>query len=151
NRSKRSVVVDMRNPEGQEIVAGLITASGDNAGICATNYLDADWLGYEKLRRQRADLIYLHIVGNRDGGIAVDYTVNSAVGLPFVTGNASPDHPVNHVLPVWDLLTGLFASTGLLAAERHRRLTGQGQQIRLPLSDVALSIVGALGFIAEAM
>jgi 2-methylfumaryl-CoA isomerase len=54
------------------------------------------------------------------------------------------------VLPSWDLVLGGLAATSLLAAERHRTLTGEGQLIRLALSDVAFATVGNLGRIAEA-
>jgi len=54
------------------------------------------------------------------------------------------------VLPAWDIATGSLAAIGLLAAERWRARTGEGQQIRLSLSDVAFAMVGNLGRIAEA-
>jgi 2-methylfumaryl-CoA isomerase len=57
---------------------------------------------------------------------------------------------LNHILPAWDLVTGQMAATGLLAAERHRARTGQGQHVKLALEDVALAVMGHLGFIAEA-
>ncbi len=65
-----------------------------------------------------------------------------------LTGPA--DAPVNHVLPAWDLVTGQMAALGLLAAERHRARTGAGQQVTLALEDVALAVMGHLGFIGEA-
>jgi 2-methylfumaryl-CoA isomerase len=80
----------------------------------------------------------------------VDYTVNCAVGVPQMTGPASlGDEPVNHVLPAWDLLAGAYGAFALLAAERYRRETGQGQEVRVPLSDLALASLGHLGQIAE--
>jgi 2-methylfumaryl-CoA isomerase len=78
--------------------------------------------------------------------------LNGAVGFPFITGPVhgdQPVNPVNHVLPAWDAITGVTAALGILAAERQRRLTGQGQCIRLPLADVAFAMVGNLGYIAE--
>lgn len=57
---------------------------------------------------------------------------------------------MNHVLPAWDLLTGYLVATGVVAAELHRARTGEGQLLRLSLADVALSIAGHLGLIAEA-
>src|SRR5262249_6832114 len=136
-------------------------------GIFLTNFPTSGWLGYDTLRQRRADLIMMNVTGNPDGSTAVDYTVNCAVGFPFITGPApSPlprapaggargkgegdgNPPVNHVLPAWDALTGVTAALGILAAERLRRCTGQGQYIRLPLTDVALALVGHLGYIAE--
>ncbi len=54
------------------------------------------------------------------------------------------------MLPAWDIATGSLAAVGLLAAERWRARTGEGQQVRLSLSDVAFAMVGNLGRIAEA-
>ena len=69
-------------------------------------------------------------------GPAVDYTVNAAVGIPDMTGPPTGG-PVNHVLPAWDLMAGAYGAMALLAAERLRRDTGQGQEIRLPLAQLA--------------
>jgi 2-methylfumaryl-CoA isomerase len=87
---------------------------------------------------------------DRHGGSAVDYTVNARVGVPYITGLGAADDAVNHVLPAWDVVTGQMAATGLLAAERHRRRKGAGQHVKLALEDVALAVMGHLGFIAEA-
>jgi 2-methylfumaryl-CoA isomerase len=57
---------------------------------------------------------------------------------------------VNHVLPAWDLITGQTIALGLLAAERQRSRSGAGQHIKLALEDVALAVMGHLGYIAEA-
>jgi 2-methylfumaryl-CoA isomerase len=152
NKGKRSIAVNTRSPEGREIVTALITAPGEGNGIFLTNFPTSGWLGYEALRQRRADLIMMNVTGNPDGSTAVDYTVNCAVGFPFITGlphGNSPVNPVNHVLPAWDALTGVTAALGVLAAERRRRLTGQGQYVRLPLADVALALVGHLGYLAE--
>ena len=54
------------------------------------------------------------------------------------------------MLPAWDLITGQMVAVGLLAAERHRRRTGQGQHVTLALEDVGLAVMQHLGFIAEA-
>ena len=71
------------------------------------------------------------------------------MGFPAATGPDGTHDPVNHVLPAWDMITGQMAVAGLLAAERHRRLTGEGQLVKLPLADVAMAAVGNLGKIAE--
>ena len=112
-------------------MAALITAPGPEAGIFLTNLQVGDWLSYETLSARRADLIMLRIIGNPDGTVAVDYTVNARMGWPYVTGPADLDEPVNNVLPGWDLTCGLTAAIGLLAAERHRSRTGEGQEVRL--------------------
>jgi len=104
-------------------------------------------LDFVTLRTARGDLIMLRLVGNRDGSAAVDYTVNAASGFPLITGHGGA--PVNHVLPAWDISAGLYLATGLLAAERHRRRTGEGQEVVMALSDVMLATVGNLGYIAD--
>jgi 2-methylfumaryl-CoA isomerase len=151
NKGKRSIAVDIRAPEGQEILTRLITAPGPDAGIFLTNFPARGWTAYETLRSHREDLIMVHLVGRRDGGSEVDYTVNPQTGLPFVTGPTDFHRPVNHLLPAWDCIAGQMAVVGLLAAERHRRLSGEGQLVRLALKDVALAMLGHLGKIAEVM
>jgi 2-methylfumaryl-CoA isomerase len=150
NKGKRSVAIDIASAQGRELAMALICASGDDAGMLLTNFPPRGWLDFEKLRARRADLIQLTIQGDRHGNSNVDYTVNARVGMPYVTGAEDGDGAVNHVLPAWDLITGQMAATGLLAAERHRRKTGLGQEIKLALEDVGLAMVGHLGFIAEA-
>jgi 2-methylfumaryl-CoA isomerase len=153
NKGKRSIAVNTREPEGQEVVANLITAPGEGNGIFLTNFPASGWLGYDALKKRRADLIMMNLFGNPDGSSAVDYTVNCAIGIPFATSpthGQKPVNPVNHVLPAWDAITGVTAAMAIVAAERHRRLTGEGQYVRLALSDVAMAMVGNLGLIAEA-
>ena len=149
NKGKRSFAVNLREAEGRELVAALITAPGAEAGIFLTNLQIRDWLSYQALSARRADLIMLQIVGNPDGTVAVDYTVNARTGWPFVTGPAALTEPINNVLPGWDLTCGLTATVGLLAAERHRARTGEGQHVRLSLADVAYHITGSLGYIGD--
>lgn len=150
NKSKRSVAIDINQPEGRELAQALITAPGDDAGILLTNFPPRGWLDFEALKARRADLIQLTIQGDHKGSSAVDYTVNPKVGIPYLTGPLGHQGAVNHVLPAWDLITGQMAAVGLLAAERHRRRTGAGQHIKLALEDVALAALGHLGLIAEA-
>jgi 2-methylfumaryl-CoA isomerase len=149
NKGKRSVAVDLRAPAGQELITALITAPGPDAGLFLTNFPAQGWLSYDTLASRRPDLVMVNITGNHDGTSAVDYTVNPATGFPWATGPVNLGVPFNHLLPAWDAITGTMAAAGLLAAERHRRRHGQGQLVRLALSDVALAMVGNLGKIAE--
>ena len=148
NKGKRSFAVDFRKPEGKELVTRLICADGEDAGIFLTNFPAKGWLSDTVLRARRQDLIYLNLTGDRHGGSALDYTVNSKVGLPFLSGDG--ESPVNNPFPAWDVIAGQHIALGLLAAERHRRINGQGQFIRLALADVALATMGPLGYLAEA-
>lgn len=150
NRGKRSVVLDLRREEGRELLLGLVSAPGPHAGILIDNAVGRSWLSYEALAQRRCDVIRVHIGGRSDGGPAVDYTVNAEVGVPDLTGPADTPTPVNHVLPAWDFITGMTATTGLLAALRHRDRTGEGAHIQLALEDVALAGVANLGWLTEA-
>jgi 2-methylfumaryl-CoA isomerase len=149
NKGKRSIAVDMRSRQGRELLTALITAPGDDAGLFLTNFPAAGWLSYDALASRRLDLVMVNIVGNPDGSSAVDYTINPATGFPWTTGPDVLSTPVNHLLPAWDVITGTLAATGLLAAERKRRIAGTGQFIRLALADVAMATVGHLGYLAE--
>lgn len=150
NKGKRSVQLDLRSPAGQELATALITAPGEEGGLFLTNFPARGWLDYEALQGGREDLIMVSINGNHDGTSAVDYTVNPATGFPWATGPRHLSVPFNHLLPAWDAITGTLAAGGLLAAERHRTRTGEGQLVRVALSDVAFAMVGNLGKIAEA-
>jgi 2-methylfumaryl-CoA isomerase len=144
NKGKRSVTLALNKPEGREIAAGLIAS----AGILLTNLPAAEgWMSYATLAARRPDLIMMRLTGTHDGGNAVDYTVNAAVGFPTATGE--DERPVNHVLPAWDIAAGLYLATGLLAAERKRSRTGQGGEVTLALSDVAYATAANLGYLAD--
>ncbi len=150
NKGKRSVAVDLRAPEGRELVAALATAPGSDGGIVVDNNAGRSWLAYESLAERRPDVIQVRIQGHADGRPAVDYTVNPEVGVPGITGPTDVAEPVNHVLPAWDLLTGMTAMTGLLAALHRRDRHGEGALLQIALADVALTSVANLGWLAEA-
>jgi len=150
NKGKRSIQVDLHSSEGRELVGALVGAPGAGGGIFLTNFPARGWLAYDGLRQRRTDLIMCALTGNPDGSSEVDYTVNPATGFPWATGPRDLAVPLNSVLPAWDAIMGGLAATGILAAERHRGRTGEGQFIRLALSDVAFAMVGNLGRIAEA-
>ena len=149
NKGKRSVMLNVREPEGRELAHALMTGPGDGGGIVLTNLPARGWLDYAGLKARRDDVIMLGITGNRDGSVALDYTVNAAAGFPQVTGPEEHGGPVNHVMPVWDVVAGLSAVNGILAAERQRRATGEGQFIGLALADTAFSTLSHLGYVAE--
>ncbi|MCP5149984.1 MAG: CoA transferase [Ectothiorhodospiraceae bacterium] len=149
NKGKRSVALDLRSAEGRELLLALATAPGASAGLVVTNFPVRSFLSYESLRARRADVVVARVQGDADGGNAVDYTVNCALGYPAITGPEGHDGPVNHVLPAWDLITGVQAALGLVVAHRHREATGEGQEVRVALSDVGFAVAGHLGQIAE--
>ncbi len=146
NRGKRSVAIDVRSERGRALVTDLISA----AGACLTNLPLGSWASHAELSVKRPDLIMVQLTGGPDGSAAVDYTVNAAVGFPWVTGPESWDGPVGHVLPAWDVGAGYLAALALVSADRHRLRTGEGQLVRLSLFDVAASVASHLGLLAEA-
>lgn len=150
NKSKRSMTIDIRSEEGRTLVRDLVAACPPRSAVVLTNAVGRRWLSFEALREVCPDLIHVQVEGRNDGSAAVDYTVNAEVGFPMVTGPAGLSDPVNHVLPAWDIACGLHAALGVSAAARRRELTGEGDQVRVALADVALAMAGNLGFLAEA-
>jgi 2-methylfumaryl-CoA isomerase len=90
-------------------------------------------------------------MGWADGSQGMDYTINSALGLPLMTGPQGDERPVNHVLAAWDLLTGAYCAFAMVSALLARHRDGQGREIRAPLSDIAAATMANLGFTAETM
>ncbi|TAK66424.1 MAG: 2-methylfumaryl-CoA isomerase [Betaproteobacteria bacterium] len=148
NKGKRSIAIDIRRPQGRELVRALATAPGVDAGVLLTN-ISTSWLAHESLATLRPDIVTCTIQGNGDGSTAVDYTVNCATGYPAITGGATPSAPVNHVLPAWDIACAYQAAFAVLAAVHRRRSSGQGAELRIALSDIAFSMLSHLGVTAE--
>src|SRR5204862_6327029 len=120
-------------------------------GIALTNLPPLPGLDYASLKAKRGDVILLRLIVIRVGSAAVDYTVIAESGFPMVTGptSAGGGAPVNNVLPAWDIAAGLYLATPLLAAERHRARTGEGQEVVAALADVMLAAVGHLGYVGD--
>ncbi len=148
NRGKRSVELDVRSAAGRTLLQRLICAPGEGPAVFLTNLGVDGELSYASLAKLRPDLIMVQLSGSPDGSNAVDYTVNCAAGFPGITGSGR-DGPVNHVLPAWDITAGQMLALAVLAAERHWRLTGQGQHVKLALSDVAMATAANLGYLAD--
>jgi 2-methylfumaryl-CoA isomerase len=149
NKGKRSVAIDLRRPEGRELVQALATAPGPDGGVLLTN-MGTPWIAHGVLAAKRADVITCTIEGSSDGRTALDYTVNCATGYPAVTGGGSVEHPVNHVLPAWDMACAYQAAFAIVAAVGRRQRTGEGAELRLALSDAAFTMLSHLGVLAEA-
>jgi 2-methylfumaryl-CoA isomerase len=149
NKGKRSVAIDLRRPEGRELVQALATAPGPDAGVLLTN-IGTPWLAHGLLAARRADVITCTIQGNADGSTALDYTVNCATGYPAITGGGSLQRPVNQVLPAWDIACAYQAAFAIAAAHGRRARSGEGAELKLALSDVAFTMLSHLGVLAEA-
>lgn len=150
NKAKQSVALDLGKPEGRALLTRLATAPG--TALFLTNFPAEGFLAHDRLAALRPDLITVRVMGRADGGPALDYTVNAAIGFPMMTGPANlGDAPVNHVLPAWDLMTGAYAAFAALAALRHREATGQGQEVRVPLADIGITAAANIGMLAESL
>ncbi len=149
NRGKQSAVVDLRRDEGRELVASMVVAGGSRGGVLLTNLGPSGPLAYTSLKLRRADVVCIEIQGFPDGRSAVDYTIAARTGVPLITGPEGHNGPVNSPLPSWDIATGLYAAFAAKEAFRRRRSTGEGARVRVALSDVALGLLSALGFVDE--
>lgn len=151
NKGKKSVVLDLSRAEGRELALAIATAPGESGGLFLTNFPATGFLSHRALSERRADIITVRVMGWADGAPGVDYTVNAATGVPMMTGPVDSAQPVNHVLPAWDLLGGAYAAFYMTSAVFRRRATGEGAEIRLPLSDIAATALGHLGSVAEVL
>lgn len=149
NKGKKSVAVDMKSPQGRELITRIITAPGPDAGLFLTNLRVRGWMDHETLTRYRDDLIMVTLMGDRHGRPQVDYTVNPALGIPEMTGPVGHKDPVANALPAWDLIAGNMCVSALLAAERDRLRGGGGQEVEIALKDVAAACLGHLGMIGD--
>jgi 2-methylfumaryl-CoA isomerase len=151
NKGKKSVAVNLATEAGREIVTRIVTAPGPDAGLFLTNLRVKGWLDHPTLSALRPDLVMVTLLGDRHGRPAVDYSVNPSIGFPDATGPEGSTEPVAHVLPAWDCIAGNMAVSALLAAERHRLRTGQGQEVVFSLKDAAAAMLGNLGIIGEVL
>lgn len=151
NKSKKSVALDLGRPEGREIAQRLAAAPGEDGGLFVTNFPVDGFLSYDKLKALRDDLICVRVMGWADGSQGMDYTINSAIGLPLMTGPIGDERPVNHVLAAWDLLTGAYCAFSMVSALIARMRGQGGREIRAPLSDIGAATMANLGFTAETM
>ncbi|BBX71318.1 CaiB/BaiF CoA transferase family protein [Mycolicibacterium psychrotolerans] len=142
NRNKRSVALDLADPDdlrrARELVSGAdIVVENFRAGT-----MEKLGLGYEDVRKIRPDVIYCSITGfGRTGGAALpgyDLLVQAVGGLMSVTGT-EPGDPTKVGVALVDVLAGLHALSGILAALAHRDRTGEGQRVDTDLMSVLLS------------
>jgi len=151
NKGKKSVAIDLSSPQGREIAQRLAAAPGEDGGLFVTNFPMDGFLSYETLKKLRDDLICVRVMGWADGSQGMDYTINSALGLPLMTGPVGDDAPVNHVLAAWDLLTGAYCAFAMVSALLARTRGQGGREIRAPLSDIGAATMANLGFTAETL
>jgi crotonobetainyl-CoA:carnitine CoA-transferase CaiB-like acyl-CoA transferase len=135
NRNKKSLALDLKKPEGREIALKLI----DSADAMTENFrpgaLDKLGFGYEVLSKRNPRLVYCTMKGFLSGPYenrpALDEVVQMMGGLAYMTG--LPDRPLRVGSSVNDIMGGMFAAIGILAALREREKTGKGQLVRSAL------------------
>lgn len=142
NRNKRSVALDLKDPEGLR----LATRLAQRADVLVENFkpggFDRLGLGYDALREQNPGLVYCSITGFGSGAgrdlPGYDLLVQAVGGLMSITGSR-PDEPVKVGVALVDVVTGLHAAVGILAALHHRTVTGEGQRVEVNLLSSLLS------------
>ena len=136
NRNKASIALDLGSPDGRMRARRLVAGADALVENFRPGVMDRLGLGYEELRAENPGLVYCSITGFGAGKGAelpgYDLLVQALGGLMSITGE--PDGPPQKVgVALVDVICGLFASTGILAALRHRDRTGEGQRVELNL------------------
>lgn len=159
NRNKRSVAVDIAHPRGQEVVAALAAKCDVVIENFKVSGLEAFGLDHATLRRANPRLVYCSITGfGQDGPYAhrpgYDFLIQGMGGLMSITGRADGepgDGPLKVGVALTDILTGLYATVGVLAALAHRDRTGEGQHIDVSLLDVQVASLAnqAMNYLAS--
>lgn len=145
NRNKKSIALDPSSAEGQAVARELAAKSD----VVIENYrtgVMARWgMDYESLAAIDPSIIYCSISGyGRDGEFSdragYDPVIQAESGMMSVTGEADGD-PMRMGVSLTDIVAGLFASQAILGALYHRRETGQGQCIDIPLYDTGAAML----------
>jgi crotonobetainyl-CoA:carnitine CoA-transferase CaiB-like acyl-CoA transferase len=142
NRNKRSAALDLRTPDG--LAAARLLAG--RADVVVENFrpgtMDRLGLGYERLKADNPGLVYCSVTGfGAEAGRDLpgyDLMVQAVGGLMSVTG-PEPGQPTKVGVALVDVITGLHAAVGILAALRHRDRTGHGQRVEVNLLSSLLS------------
>lgn len=153
NRNKRSITVDIAQPEGQALIRRLasqcdVFIENFKVGDMARYGLDAD-----SLRTLYPRLVYCSVTGFGQTGpyrerAGYDYAIQGMGGLMSVTGERDDlpgGGPQKVGVAVADLFTGMYATVAILAALRHRDATGEGQVIDMALLDTQVAMLANLG------
>ena len=143
NRNKRSVTVDFSRPEGVALIKRLLKHCDVMAHNMKVGGLEKVGLSYPDLKDEFPGLVYCHITGFGETGPyakrpGYDALAQAMGGIMSLTGD--PDgEPVRVGVGISDIMCGMYASTAILAALRHRDRTGQGQLIDLGLLDTTVA------------
>ena len=147
NRNKKSIAVDLSQPAGQDLVRQLALQSDVLIENFKVGSLSQYGLDYAQLSALNPRLIYCSITGFGQTGpyakrAGYDFLIQGMGGLMSITGQPEGEPgagPVKVGVALTDILTGLYASTSILAALQARQRTGRGQHIDLALLDVGVA------------
>jgi crotonobetainyl-CoA:carnitine CoA-transferase CaiB-like acyl-CoA transferase len=135
NRNKKSLALDLKHPEGKAIALKLIESADAMTENFRPGALDKLGFGYEALNKRHPRLVYCTMKGFLSGPYenrpALDEVVQMMGGLAYMTG--LPERPLRVGSSVNDIMGGMFAAIGILAALREREKTGRGQLVRSAL------------------
>jgi len=143
NRNKLSVTLDISQPEGRDLALKLIAQCDILVENFKTGGLKKYGLDYEAVTAVRPDILYCSITGFGQTGpyaarAGYDYLAQGMGGIMSLTGEPEGE-PIKVGIGIADIVCGLYASSAILAALRHRDRTGQGQYIDLSLLDTQVS------------
>ena len=152
NRNKRSVTCDIAQPAGQALIRELVV----HCDVFVENFKVGDMarygLDYASLRAINPRLVYCSVTGFGQNGpyadrAGYDYAIQGMGGLMSVTGERDDlgGGPQKVGVAVADLMTGMYATVGILAALRHAEKTGMGQQVDMALLDTQVAMLANLG------
>jgi len=147
NRNKQSLAIDIAHPEGQALVRKLVAESDVVLENFKVGGLKRYGLDYDSLKRINPELIYCSITGfGQDGPYAnrpgYDFLIQAMGGLMSITGQPDGEPgagPMKVGVALTDIMTGLYATIGVLAALSHRDRTGEGQYVEAALLDVQVA------------
>lgn len=144
NRNKRSLAVDLKQPEGLAIVLELVRSADVLIENYAPHTMERLGLGYQTLADINPRLIYCTLKGFMPGPyehrVALDEVVQMMSGLAYMTG---PDgQPLRAGTSVTDIMGGTFGALGIMAALREREKTDKGQLVANGLFETAAYMMG---------
>ncbi len=153
NRNKRSIALDLSIPEGRETARALIHAADVVIENFSTGVMAKFGLDYESVKRP--DLIYCSTsaygrTGPFQKRLGYDPVVQAESGFMSLTGHPHQE-PMRTAIPMVDVSTGLTGGVGVLAALYHRKRTGEGQFLEVPLFDTGFAQTGmhATGYMLD--
>lgn len=144
NRSKRSIMLDVKQPEGREALLRLVADADILLYNIRPQSMDRLGLGYEAVAQVNPRILYVGTFGFGQNGPyaakpAFDDLIQGAIGLPSLIKQAGSDAPRYVPSNIVDRTVGLYAVSSLCAALYHREKTGRGQRIDIPMFETMVS------------